>query len=63
MRGIAIGMNELGPRRCPFAFASAMLEGGVIVRRKVNPTAAHLERMDGGERPRRRMNNLGVNDL
>ena len=25
-RGIAMGMNELGPRRCPFVFVSVILE-------------------------------------
>ena len=26
MSGIAMGMNELGPRRCPFVFVSVILE-------------------------------------
>ena len=28
-----MGMNELGPRRCPFAFASVMLNENGIIRK------------------------------
>jgi len=33
MRGIAMGMNELGPRRCPFTFVSAILKEALSKRK------------------------------
>lgn len=39
MRGIAIGMNELGPRRCPFAFASVILKRNVLIKKKAKDAA------------------------
>lgn len=34
MRGIAMGMNELGPRRFPFGFVSVILKRNVITNKK-----------------------------
>jgi len=44
-----MGMNELGPRRCPLAFVSVILNRDVttktVQRRSLDAT--HLERMNG----------------
>ena len=50
-----MGMNELGPRRCPFAFASVILKKEVIIekeKQRREPYAAHLEKTDGGQSPK-----------
>jgi len=57
-----MGMNELGPRRCPFTFVSAILEEALS--KKENRTTTWslrtLRRMGERESPRRRGDNLGV---
>lgn len=58
-----MGMNELGPRRCPFAFVSVMLKGEVIIKKEDIIRLLHTWREWMGGKGPRRASDLGVKDL